>query len=195
MNHIARTVTSFGLLLAFSQVGSSGPKDLFGWQGTRWGMSSQEIVKVFGSKAKKLPRWQLYGDGYLEYIVPGINLKGGMYTAYFMMDAGSSKLREIHLRLDQMESPVPRDDVFDGLNSLLTHQYGAPTRKDDERSPEVPIKSLRLSRTWKFPTTTVELFCQWDSGHSSLVTIRYFPSKLKSDVTTTHNKALQLTAR
>lgn len=186
MKQLARAVTLLMLLVSVSWPCYSKPKDVLGWQRTRWGMYDEDIVRVFGSKAEKLPQLELYGSGHLGYVVPGINLKGQRYSAYFQMD-GAGKLSEVDVRLDQMESRVPRDDVFNSLESLLTHQYGVPDSKKDERPSETPIKFLSLRRTWRFPTTTVELLCDWDNDHRSGVMIRYFPSNVKTEWRTTQS--------
>ena len=185
MKETARIVTLFGLLFALSLTCYSKPKDVLGWRGARWGMSDKDIVKVFGSRAEKLRQLELYGSGHLGYIIPGIKLKGQTFTALFQMAGGRTAgavdtLSEVHVRLDQTESRVPRDDVFNSLGSLLTQQYGAPDSRKDERPSETPIRFLHLSRTWRFPTTTVQLLCAWDR-YSSKITIRYFPTDGKAE--------------
>lgn len=181
MKQIARIAILVVVLLTLSSTTYSRPEDVLGWEGTRWGMSGEDIVKLFGGRVEKQPEFQLYGSGVLGYIVAGIIIKGELYAAYFQMD-GADKLSEVHVRLQQMESPVPREDVFQSLEALLTEQYGAPDNRTDERSPKTSIESLNLSRTWRFPTTTVELSCSWDridSRSFSGVRIDYFPSRGK----------------
>jgi hypothetical protein len=185
MKQTARVVSLFGLLFALSSACFSRPKDVLGWELARWGMTDQDIVRVFGSKAKKQPDFEQYGSGLLGYIVTGINLRGHRYAAYFRMDEG--KLGEVDVRFQQMQSRVPREDLFNGLESLLTHRYGAPDGKTDERSSEKPIKFLSLVRTWRFATTTVELSYGWNEPSSSNLMVRYFPSNAREELPTTHN--------
>jgi len=180
MKRLAQIVPLFGLFFALSSVCYSQPKDVLGWQDARWGMSDSDIAATFGIKLQKQRETTLYGyNGTLSYILPGIKLNGQEFSAYFQMAAATDTLKGVYVVLDQRRSQVPREDVFNALESSLTLKYGPPHRKKDERPTKTPIEFVSLSRTWKFPTTTVGLSCQWNSDNSSQVVIHYFPSNLK----------------
>jgi hypothetical protein len=165
------TIALFAILVSVTVSSQSKPKDVLGWEETRWGMTAEDIPKLFGSRAKRVPSVEVYGDWFYLYTVP-VNIKGRPYTAILLMDYSTAKLVRVDVRLDQYESPVPREDVFNELDAMLTQQYGAPDSRKDERLSD----QRRIGRTWKFPTSTVELSLYWHGADSSNVGISYYPS-------------------
>jgi len=166
------TIALFAILFSVPASSQSKPKDVLGWEGIRWGMTAEDIPTLFGSRAKRVPSVELYGDWYYLYTVP-VNLKGQTYTAILLMDHLTAKVARVDIRLDQYESPVPRGDVFNSLEAMLTQQYGQPDSKKDERQTD----QRRIGRTWKFQTSTVELWLYWhNDDHSSNVGISYYPT-------------------
>lgn len=185
------TIALFVILFGVTASGQSKPKDVLGWEGTRWGMTAEDIAKLFGSRAQRVPSVELYGKWYYLYTVPVI-LTGQTYTGILLMDSATNKLVRVEIRLDQYESPVPREDVFNALDGMLTQQYGQPDSKKDYRRSD----PSGIGRTWEFPTSTVELFLYWyKDDHSSNVGIKYYPTAAVKPGPATHNKALELTAR
>ncbi len=179
MMKINRILSLLGLLFLLSAPGFTQPKDVLGWQDARWGMSEKDIISVFGLKAKKLPERQLFLGRYVDYAIPEFVIAGKMFTVFFQMDNDSNKLSQVLVRFNEMKSRTSREDIFNRLVSSLAREYGAPSVKSDERqSFLVKFNRIRLNRTWKFPTTTVELNYGWDSQiYASLLTIRYFPTQ------------------
>ena len=51
----AITVTLLVMLL-LSPPCYSQEKDVFGWEGARWGMSNEDLVRAFDARLKKLPK-------------------------------------------------------------------------------------------------------------------------------------------
>ncbi len=190
----AITVILLGLLLVSPDCYSQ-QKDLFGWQGARWGMSNEDIARIFGVRLKKLPKSEVFLGWHVDYVIPEFELRGKEFTVYFQISDTTKKLSQILIRLNEQESPVPRKKIFDSLESFLEGQYGKSLDSIDERRTSSDgVIFINLTRIWKFPTTTVELAYGWDSQiNTSLLTIRYFPTKATQR--TTPNKALQLTAR
>ena len=155
----------------------SKPKDLLGWEEVRWGMTADDIARLFGSRAERVPSVEAYGDWYYLYTVP-VNLQGEQYTAILLMDYTTSKLARVDIRLNQYESPAPREDVFTALEAMLTQQYGQPDSKKDEPRSD----NWRIGRSWKFQTSTVELWLYWhkdDADQGSNVGISYYPTAPK----------------
>jgi hypothetical protein len=191
----AITVTLLGLLLAFSPPCYSQLKDVSGWQSAKWGMSNEELVTVFGVRLKKLPKSEVFLGCHVDYVIPEFELQGKEFTVYFQISDTTKKLSQILIRLNEQQSPVPREKIFNSLESLLQRQYGKPLdRIDERRTSSDGFLFIDLTRIWRFPTTTVELAYGWDNQiDASLLTIRYFPTKVMQR--TTPNKALQLTAR
>src|SRR5437763_10287110 len=134
MKRIA-TITLFTILISSMASGQSKPKDVLGWERTRWGMTAEEIAKLFGSRADRVPSVEGYGDWYYLYTVAA-NLQGQTYTAIFLMDRSTDKLARVDVRLNEYESQKPQRDIFDALNSMLGAQYGAPDATKEDPSSE-----------------------------------------------------------
>ncbi|MDQ3819427.1 MAG: hypothetical protein M3362_17360, partial [Acidobacteriota bacterium] len=153
------------------------PKDVLGWRDARWGMSEQDIVRAFSPKLKKLSKKEVFLGLHVDYVIPDFGLEGELFTVFFQMGDATNKLSQILIRLNEQESKVPREQIFNRLESLLIREYGPPNYTKDERY-SYEFKGIDLSRRWKFPTTTIELSYGWDNQiNASLLTIRYFPSK------------------
>lgn len=156
----------------------SQPKDVAGWENSRWGMSDKDLVAAFGSRLQKLPKREAFLGWHSDYVI-STESGGGVYTVFFQMASDTNKLSQVLVRLNEMESKTPREDVFNLLASSLGNDYGKPTAQTNERYRFLTkFNGMALSRTWKFPTTTVELGYDWDDQiYASTLTIRYFPTK------------------
>lgn len=131
---------------------------------------------------------------HVDYVIPDIQLANEKFTVHFQMSDTTEKLSQILIRLDEQKSPIPREKVFNSLESALEQLYGKALDKIDERRTSDDFVFMRLTRVWKFKTTTIDLTCSWDSQiDASLLTIGYFPTKLKQR--TSPNKAVQLATR
>jgi len=165
-------------------------QDVLGWENSRWGMSETNLVTTFGSRLTKLPEPKSFLDLHTNNVAT-LGLAGEPFTVFFQMDNRMNTLSQVLVRLNEMESHVPLEELFNKLDSPLTRQYGSATLRSDERDFKSTIKSVYLSHTWKFPTTTVELHYGWDSQiYASLLTISYFPTEATRIKRTTHNKSL-----
>lgn len=161
--------------------GYSQQKDVFGWEGARWGMSNEELVSAFDERLKKLPKRELFLGLHVDYVIPEFKLQGKEFTVYFQISNTTKKLSQILIRLIEQESPEPREKIFSNLESWLNRQYGKPQDLIDERRRSSDgFLFIDLTRIWRFPTTTVELGYSWDNQvDASLLTIRYFPTRVK----------------
>jgi len=180
MNKIFRVSVMLGLLLSVHPVCSAQQKDVLGWQEARWGMVEKDILKAFGPKLKKLPKRLLFLERHVDYVIPEFEIEGNIYTVFFQMDDGNNKLSQVLIRLNEMKSQEPRNQLFESAASLLAREYGNSDKKTDESQlePSAKVKVVDISHIWKFPTTTVELGYSWDDQiYASLLTIRYFPTK------------------
>jgi hypothetical protein len=156
----------------------SQPKDVAGWETARWGMFNQELVAAFGTRLQKLPKRMTFLNWHADYVLSR-EIGGRAYTVFFQMANDTNKLSQVLVRLDEMESHTPREDIFNVLSSSLARDYGKPTANSNDRYRfGAGFKGMALSRTWRFPTTTVELAYGWDDQiFASTLTIRYFPTQ------------------
>jgi hypothetical protein len=166
-----------GALMLSVVPSSAQQKDVLGWENSRWGMSERNLISSFGSRLTKLSEPMSFLDLHTDHIVAALEIQGQRFTVFFQMNNRTNRLSQVLVRLNEMEARLPRDELFSNIDSQLTHQYGSATSRSDERDFKSTIKSVYLYRTWKFPTTTVELYYGWDSQiYASLLTIRYFPT-------------------
>ncbi len=175
------TITLLVLLLALGPPCYSQPKDVLGWEGAQWGMSNEDLASVFDPQIRKLPKRELFLGSHVDYVIPEFEIQGKEFTVYFQISDTTRRLSQILIRLTEQESPEPREKIFNNLESLLKRQYGKPLDLIDERrtSPD-GFLFIDLTRIWRFPTTTIELEYTWDNQiDASVLTIRYFPTKVK----------------
>jgi len=66
--------------------------DLPGWQNTRWGMDSKEIIAAVGPELREIPRQQ-YGPFYSELSIPKVKIGAYTFSVVFQMD-GASTMRD-----------------------------------------------------------------------------------------------------
>jgi hypothetical protein len=142
-------------------------------------MSNEDIVRVSGPRLKKLARSEVFLGMHVDYVIPEFELEGEKFTVYFQIDDATNKLSQILIRLNEQKSRVPRDEIFNSLESLLVREYGKPhDKRDDRRSSSIDFSFVDLTRKWRFPTTTIELAYGWDNQiDASLLTVSYFPTK------------------
>jgi hypothetical protein len=176
MKNMTRSFTLVVLILLIAASVSAQPKDISGWQTAVWGMQQHEIIAMFGPKLRKLSERAKFVSTYADYTIPDYEIDGRVYTVFFQMKNGTDRLSEVVVRLNEMKSKTPREDVFTELETLLTKTLGSPTNRNDLR-PTTPDRSyvrILLNRRWRFPTTTVVLAYDWSNDiHTSVLAIRY----------------------
>jgi hypothetical protein len=145
---------------AFS--GDAVPQDVLGWQDTTWGMSSDQIVSLFGESLQKLDKRMDYEGAYVDYIIPKYELVDSTFTVRFQMAEAADSLQQIFIMLD--DTKLPENFLYDELESLLTRRYGqAPTYSDDSADGSI----FSRNREWVFPTTTIGLLYFYTRGVGS----------------------------
>ena len=171
-----RIVLLAGAIMTCAATCHPQQKDVLGWEDSRWGMSETRLVNTLGARLTKLPKPQSFLDLHVDHVI-ALELQGEQFTVFFQMENRTNTLSQVLVRLDEMETRQPREDLFTKLEFWLTKQYGPATSRSNERDSRSAIKSLALNRTWKFLTTTVELAYEWDNQiYASLLTVRYFPT-------------------
>src|SRR5438270_13233891 len=96
-------------------------------------MQEDQIVAAFGPRVKKLKKRAKFISTYADYTIPDYEIDGRTYTVFFEMDNTTNRLSEVLVRLNEMKSKTPREDVFAGLETLLTKTLGNPASKIDKR--------------------------------------------------------------
>jgi hypothetical protein len=141
-------------------------------------MSSSELLDQFGALLQKLPKRQIFAKLHVDYVMSR-EIEGHPFTIYFQMADDTNKLAQVLVRLNEMESRKPREDGFNLLAASLAREYGDSTSQTNDRYRfGATFNGISLIRTWRFPTTTIELDYEWDDQiFASTLTIRYFRTR------------------
>lgn len=168
-------------------------KDLLGWQETRWGMTTKEVLQVVTPVPVKLEKRSYLsrgGDGgkpfdrygYADYHTT-IQVLGEDYKAYFYMDVKTDRLMQVTLEPARygFKDYIP-EAAFTQLYEALTQKYGKPIGHEDDRSKGAYTRTEQVSRLrqWVFPTTSIRLYYMGlEDVRMYSLTITYSPSKNK----------------
>ena len=161
------------------------PQDVKGWQSFTWGMTDEQIVRAGGGDVQRQERaWAPQRQFYVDYSVPALKLQDMQFKVWFQMDPATDTLNEIRLidKSPALGQGAPRRREFDELEALLTQKYGpAQLRTDLDEGRSLGMPMVTLTRTWAFPTTSIELRLDWfaapGSAGAGSTTVRYFPTK------------------
>jgi hypothetical protein len=150
------------------------PPDLLGWQGTRWGMTSDEIAAAVGPELKRMPKPVFFKGCYAEDYLPAIELAGRPFEVLFQKAQSDDRLQQVLFRCKDDtigKAAQPQGVLFNSIEELLTRKYGAATLRHGR-----PGLDLDASVSWVFPTTTIELWHLYIARVASILTITYFPT-------------------
>jgi hypothetical protein len=147
-------------------------------------MTGDEIARVGAGEVKRQERWwPPKREFFIDYLAP-ITLQGQGFEARFRMNPQTERLSEVSI-IDARPAAAmvaPERERFDALEALLVQKYGpASLRTDLDQTRDAMLPSMKLVRTWTFPSTTIELRHEWfrapGSGGMGLTTITYSPAK------------------
>ena len=93
------------------------------WRQTRWGESSDALLRQFAVEAKRLPRALDFGDSYVDVVVPGQMIGGVSMVVFFQMDKITHGLRRIQLERPRHGVNPP---AFRGILAALQTDFGSP---------------------------------------------------------------------
>jgi hypothetical protein len=143
------------------------PKDVEGWNKTRWGMTKNKVLKAFEGKATAIEKPKKYEglskqrDAYALVVLDEIEIGGDKYTVDFVFDDSDKKLIMVIISI---KGKRPSELQFSSLEQMLTEKYGSPSFAKDTRKPDKRLRggvvlegSDLLERAWNFPSTIIEL--------------------------------------
>ena len=136
------------LLLATT---SARAGDLPGWDQTRWGMTSAEIAKLYGTAAVRLDGRVEFAGLYSDLGLRQTRFAGLDFIAYFQMDRTHRLAQVLLERLKQRATGA----AWEGTLSALEAAYGAATARCDRRGDPLAETPAVLERVWALPTTTI----------------------------------------
>lgn len=144
------------LLLFFFSVtinAYSKPKDVYGWDNVRWGMSSVEVKKMLGENIEKRNiRVDEKENMYSEFQLRGVEFGRVKFRASLWMDMKSDKLVRIVFIPENEPSKYQWAEAFISTEKFLNKEYGIPNLVKTSNDP-----GTSAERVWNFPSTEIEL--------------------------------------
>lgn len=176
---IATVVTFFPLIV------SAQDNDLNGWDEVKWGMSEEEIVKVYGNKLVKFNKREHYGKvkpnkDYATMGLEPVEIGGRQFKVTFIMDGTSNKLKAVNVKpLEKLGGGSVV--LFRSLEEMLVEKYGKPSYQNKEDEPDERLSggvvlegSKNYITKWLLPRTIISLkYLEIRPVKLTLVVIQY----------------------
>jgi hypothetical protein len=140
--------------------------DLEGWQQTRWGMTTGEIIEAVGKEnLRRVEETRSFNEFYADLTIPNVAIGQYEFDVVFQMGNETDRLEQVLISYEEDPDRSPTS-AFKAALKLLTEKFGSPERigTSDEFQ-------------WRFPTTTIEASTMFVEGVASSVHIRFFPSE------------------
>jgi hypothetical protein len=141
-----------GAALARPAPAAAAPADLAGWGETRWGMSSDELARVFGPSRAHLERPLAYNEFIVRDTVSGLRIANRPFVALLQLDRRTERLAQVLLRY---RGDFPMLSDFAAVRDALAEDLGAPTERRAETDHRGSFPSFWIEAAWTFPTTVV----------------------------------------
>ena len=144
-------------LLLLSIASASGaytkPKDVYGWENLKWGMSASEVESVLGKGVSKRKAKHDKQDGvYTDLELRNIKIGGSEFRASFWMDEDTDKLSKIVFVPQEKAEGYNFAETFINLEQNLVDKYGDPDVEETSNDP-----GTSAERIWNFPSTEIEM--------------------------------------
>jgi len=165
---ISSAILLFLFISTLSIDAATKPRDVYGWDNIRWGMSSAEVKKMLSENIEKRKvRVDEKENMYSELQLRGVEFGNTKFRASLWMDMKSDKLVRIVFIPENEPSRYQWAEAFISTENYLNKKYGNP---DLEKTSNDPGTSA--DRLWKFPSTEIELSYLW-LGDSELLLLVY----------------------
>jgi hypothetical protein len=159
--------------LAGTTMGQTKPKDVYGWDKIRWGMTIAQAAALYNvPKANaeqgaddwtllKLPPIVVAGTKMYVQVGARLNKISEVFVSPFASDAAYTQTIESLKRQGGQEGAAPKDTsahpLFEELKVLLIQKYGHPT-DEMPRTPDADdAHFMRTSVLWVFQSTSISL--------------------------------------
>jgi|GEM_PF-1184907 len=151
--------------------------DIPGWNKTHWGMTEDEIKKVYKDKIVKLDTIEHYNND-KEYSSIGLKdaeIINTKFNVFFIMDQDTKKLVKVFIRPAQGTGIVI---MFKLLEVELMKKYGPPFYRDMTSD----FEQIELVAIWNFPSTKIQLIYNADMKYNfQHLNIAYMQNKKVAD--------------
>ncbi|MGB2691797.1 MAG: hypothetical protein WBC96_04810, partial [Thermodesulfobacteriota bacterium] len=149
------SIAAFLFLLVSSLSVNAGtkPKDVYGWDKLRWGMTEEEVIPILGKDVKKRnTRHDEKDNMYSSLQLRKIEIADNEFRASLWMDSDTKKLRRIVFFPEGQPEKYEWAKMFIETENFLVKKYGPPSIEKTSNDP-----GTSADRIWMFPTTEIEL--------------------------------------
>lgn len=141
------------------------PPDVRGWTKTSWGMTEENIKRLFegrtiGIQRQEIDDGKLYRQLSLKEDIAGID-----FDVLFEMGTADNRLRSVRL-----VSTSALNSYFGKFEDLLTAKYGPPTIREESPGGK--------TAAWFLPSTKIELIFSHMRGFGNILNILYSDRRL-----------------
>jgi len=147
------TALTIFIISSLSLNAATKPKDVYGWDNVKWGMTGEEVRAVLGKEVKERDAKHDKKDlMYTALELKGIKMGKGRFRASFWMDENSKKLKRIVFVPEGQPVQYELAETFVDLENYLVEKYGDPDLEETSNDP-----GTSAERVWNFPSTEIEL--------------------------------------
>ncbi len=141
------------VILPLSLNAATKPKDVYGWDNVKWGMTGEEVQAVLGKEIKKRDaKHDKKESMYSALELKGIIMGNSNFRASFWMDEDTKRLKRIVFVPEGQPAQFEWAEAFIGLENYLVEKYGDPDIEETSNDP-----GTSADRKWDFPSTDIEL--------------------------------------
>jgi hypothetical protein len=148
------------LVLVFCCLGASAqtpPKDVSGWRDAKWGMTEEQLQKLFKSEVTRLPQTRRGSAYHSNLVIPAYEVAGTKFEVTFNIDNETNTLAEVTLRPTDESSLYFPQALFKRLEALLAEKYGSPTRRTRPEDKQDTPGMASVEAVWEFASTKISL--------------------------------------
>ena len=150
---ISITALMIFLISSLSINAATKPKDVYGWDNVKWGMTGDEVQSVLGKKVKKRDaKHDKKESMYSALELKGFIMGNSSFRASFWMDEDTKKLKRIVFVPEGQPAQYEWAETFIGLENYLVEKYGDPDLEETSNDP-----GTSADRVWDFPSTEIEM--------------------------------------
>jgi hypothetical protein len=124
-----------------------------GFEGVRWGDTSDALLAQFGARATRLDRPLDFGQAYVDVVLRRHDIGGFPYIVYFQMDRASGRLIRIQIERPRHGAVAM---AHRAAVAALEARYGTPTHVCQQRVPKLGGQAID-ERIWRQGELTVRL--------------------------------------
>jgi hypothetical protein len=148
------------------------PRDLLGWENTRWGMTEKEVraaLTIPFSTPRSEAEQPSDEKWYMPFLIRDFGIQRSLFEVRFLFDRQSKKLDVVivELRGDvyRLSDVRYQTRMFDWMIALATERYGKASSVRDWSETGVYNKEV----VWKFPSTVLAIHRFGEGNFAKLV--------------------------